>query len=224
MDRITESLISELITNLELTTEGESKDFEKLANYTVVSNEFNKTFDVESITVDEGNDTGLDGIAIIVNGQLVESTDEIDDLLEKNNFLEIEYIFVQAKTSANFDSAEINTFIFGIQDFFSLRPRLVRNDDIKRFAEVSNYIFEKAPKFRENPTLKLFFVTTGKWTNDTNLRAVIDSGINSLEQTNLFEKVIFTPFGARDLATAYRKTKESISTTVTFNKDRKSVV
>lgn len=217
MDRITESLISELLTNLELKTEGESKDFEKLANYTVVSNEFNKTFDVESITVGEGNDTGLDGIAIIVNGQLVESTDEIDDLLEKNNFLEIEYIFVQSKTSANFESAEINTFIFGIQDFFSLKPRLVRNDDIKKFAEVSNYIFEKAPKFRENPSLKLFFVTTGKWTNDPNLRAVIDSGLNSLELTNLFEKVNFTPFGARELATAYRKTKESISTTVTFN-------
>jgi hypothetical protein len=217
MDRITESLISELLTNLELKSEGESKDFEKLANYTVVSSEFNKTFDVESITVGDGNDTGIDGVAIVVNGLLVETTDEIDDLLEKNNFLEIEYIFVQAKTSANFDSAEINTFIFGIQDFFSLKPKLVRNDDVKRFAEVSNYIFEKAPKFRENPSLKLFFVTTGKWTNDANIMAVIDIGVNSLEQTNLFEKVSFTPFGARALATAYRKTKESISTTLTFN-------
>lgn len=217
MDRITESLISELLTTLEITSEGESKDFEKLANYTVVSNEYNKTFDVEAITVGEGNDTGLDGIAIIVNGQLIESTEEVDDLLEKNNFLEIEYIFIQAKTSSSFESAEINTFIFGVQDFFSLKPRLVRNDDIKRFAEISNYLFQKAPKFRENPTIKLFFVTTGKWTNDTNLKAVIDSGINSLEQTNLFEKILFTPFGARELAAAYRKTKESISTTITFN-------
>ncbi|HAO05535.1 MAG TPA: AIPR protein [Chryseobacterium sp.] len=217
MDRITESLISELLANLEIISEGESKDFEKLANYSVVSNEYNKTFDVEAITVGEGNDTGIDGIAIIVNGQLVESTDEVDDLLEKNNFLEIEYILVQSKISSNFDSSELNTFIFGVLDFFSIKPKLVRNDDIKKFAEVSNYIFQKAPKFRENPTLKLFFVTTGKWTNDTNLRAVIDSGISSLEQTNLFENVDFTPFGARELATAYRKTKESISTTITFN-------
>lgn len=217
MDRITESLINELLTTLEINSEGESKDFEKLANYTVVSNEYNKTFDIEAITVGEGNDTGIDGVAIIVNGQLVDSTEEVDDLLEKNNFLEIEYIFVQSKTSSSFDSAEINTFIFGVQDFFSLKPKLVRNDDIKKFAEVSNYIFQKAPKFRENPTIKLFFVTTGKWTNDTNLRAVIDSGVNSLEQTNLFETVQFTPFGARELATSYRKTKESISTTITFN-------
>ncbi len=217
MDRITESLIKELLTTLEITTEGESKDFEKLANYTVVSNEYNKTFDIEAVTVGEGNDTGIDGIAIIVNGQLIDSSDEVDDLLEKNNFLEIEYIFVQSKTSSSFDSSEINTFIFGVQDFFSLKPKLVRNEDIKRFAEISNYIFQKAPKFRENPTIKLYYVTTGKWTNDTNLRAVIDSGVNSLEQTNLFEGVSFTPFGAKELATSYRKSKESISTTITFN-------
>lgn len=217
MDRITESLINELLTTLEITSEGEAKDFEKLANYTVVSNEYNKTFDIEAITVGAGSDTGIDGIAIVVNGQLVDSTEEVDDLLEKNNFLEIEYLFIQSKTSSSFDSSEINTFIFGVQDFFSLKPKLVRNDDIKKFAEVSNYIFQKAPKFRENPAIKLFFVTTGKWTNDTNLRAVIDSGVSSLEQFNLFETVHFTPFGARELATSYRKTKESISTTITFN-------
>lgn len=217
MDRITESLIKELLNTLEIASKGESKDFEKLANYTIVSTEYNKTFDVEAITVGDGNDTGLDGIAIIVNGQLVESIEEVEDLLERNNFLEIDYVFIQSKTSSSFESAEINTFIFGVQDFFSLSPRLVRNEDVKRFSDISNYLFEKAPKFRRNPNIKLFFVTTGKWTGDTNLQAIIDAGLTSIEQTNLFEKVLFTPFGARELATAYRKTKESISTTITFN-------
>ena len=217
MDRITESLIAELLTNLELASEGESKDFEKLVNYTIVSTEYNKTFDIDTVTVGEGGDTGLDGIAIIVNGQLIESTDEVDDLLEKNNFLEIEYVFTQSKTTSSFDSGDMNTFLFGVQDFFSLKPKLVRNEDVKRMAEISNYLFQKAPKFRENPSLKLFYVTTGKWVEDTNLKAVIDSGITSLEQTNLFENIKFTPFGAKELATAYRKTKESVSTTITFN-------
>jgi hypothetical protein len=136
---------------------------------------------------------------------------------KKNNFLEIDYIFIQSKTSSNFESAQINTFLYGVQDFFSLNPRLVRNDDIRKFNEISNYIFQKAPKFKENPTLKLFFVTTGKWTNDQNLRAVIDSGTSLLEETNLFSNINFSPYGARELSTSYRKTKESISTTITFN-------
>lgn len=217
MDRITESLITELLSNLEINSEGESKDFEKLSNYTVVSNEYNKTFDIETLTVGDGNDTGIDGIAIIVNGQLVESTDEVDDLLEKNNSLEIEFLFVQSKTSPNFDGADMNTFLFGALDFFSTKPKLVRNEDIKRFAEVSNYIFDKAPRFKENPSLKLYYITTGKWNNDANLNGIIENGVSNLEQTNLFEKVTFYPFGARELATAYRKTKESISTTINFS-------
>lgn len=54
MDRITKSLIEELLNNLELQSEGDSKDFEKLVNYSVVSNEYSKTFDVEVITIGDG--------------------------------------------------------------------------------------------------------------------------------------------------------------------------
>jgi hypothetical protein len=217
MDRITESLIKELLVNLELASAGEAKDFERLTNFTIISNEYNKTFDVDSVTVGEGNDTGLDGIAIIVNGQLTESIEEVDDLLTKNNSLEVEYIFIQAKSSPNFESAQINTFFFGVQDFFASSPRLVRNSDISKFAEISNHIYGKAPRFKNNPILKLYFSTTGKWTEDQNLKAVADNGISVLENTNLFEKVSFIPIGARELANLYRKTKEAIHTTITFN-------
>lgn len=217
MDKITSSLIKELLTTQELRSEGEAKDFEKLVNYSILSNEYNKTFDIESVTVGEGNDTGIDGIGIIVNGQLIESVQEIDDLIEKNNFLEVEFIFTQSKTSSNFSGADINTFIFGILDFYSDNPKLVRNESLQKFAEISNHIFDNAPKFKKNPTIKLFYVTTGKWTDDQNLKAVMTSGLDGIEQTNLFNKVYFTPFGAREISNAYRKTKESVSTTINFN-------
>lgn len=217
MDRITTSLISELLINLELNSEGEAKDFEKLCNYSIISNEYAKTFEIENISIGDGNDTGIDGIAIIVNGQLVDSIEEIEDLLETNNFLEVEYVFIQAKTSSSFEGSEINTFIFGVLDFFSTTPRLVRNSDVEKFAEISNFIFAKAPQFKQNPSVKLYYVTTGKWTGDTNLQGIISSGVANLEATNLFEKVLFVPFGAREIATSYRKTKEAINTTIIFN-------
>lgn len=217
MDRITGSLIIELLANLEIKSEGESKDFEKLVNYVVTSNEYNKTFEIDSLMVGDGNDTGIDGISIIANGQLIESTDEVDDLLEKNNFLEVDYLFVQAKTSSNFDGGEINTFLFGVNDFFSLESKLVRNEEIQHFAEISNYIIEKAPRFRRNPSLKLYYVTTGNWTGDTNLKGIIQSGRHTLEQTNLFDKVVFNVWGARELSTAYRKTKDAITSTINFS-------
>ena len=217
MDKITTSLITELLKNKELESEGESKDFERLSNYCIISNEYSKTFDIESVTVGDGNDTGIDGIAIIVNGQLIEHIEEIDDLLETNNSLEVLYIFIQAKTSSNFSSGDLGTFIFGVSDFFANQPSLVRNADISHFAEISDYLYQKAPSFRENPTLKLFYVTTGKWMDDINLLAVIKNGLATFEQKNLFEKINITPYGAKEIANSYRKTKEAISTTINFN-------
>ncbi len=216
MDRITKSFIEEMLSQQELTSEGESKDFEKLVNYVVISNGYNRSFNLDYVTVGEGNDTGIDGVAIIVNGQLVETIDEIDDLLEKNGSLEVTYIFTQAKTSSSFDSAQINTFAFGIKDFFSETPQLVRNADIAKFAELSDHLYNNAASFRENPNLKMYFVTTGTWTGDQNLAAVVETAKSELEQKNLFNKIQFEPYGARELAAAYRRTKEAVSCTLTF--------
>lgn len=124
---------------------------------------------------------------------------------------------VQAKTSANFSSSEINTFIYGVNDFFAEVPKLVRNESLSKFAEISNHIFANAPKFKRNPNVKLFYVTTGKWVEDSNLMAVITSGKDLLEETNLFNNVIFNPVGARELSFSYRKTKENVSTTINFS-------
>ncbi|WP_025764628.1 AIPR family protein [Dyadobacter tibetensis] len=216
MDRITQSFIKELLETEELTSQGESKDFEKLANYSIISNEYNKTFDLNFVTIGDGDDTGVDGISIIVNGVLVENTEEIDDLIEKNGTIEVDFTFIQSKTSSNFSTSELNTFIFGVKDFFSISPKFRRNESLQKFADLANHIYNNAPKLKNNPTCKLFYVTTGKWVGDTNLIAIIESGKEDLESTNLFDSIDIIPIGARELATYYRKTKESVSTTITF--------
>lgn len=217
MDRITKSLVDDFILNQGITPVSESSDFEKFSNFSIVSLEYQKSFDIDFVTVGDGNDTALDGIAILVNGVLIENTDEIDDLLEKNGFLEVEFIFIQSKTSSSFDSGEIGKFLYGVKDFFSETPTLVRNTDIINFAELSDYIMSKAPSFRANPTLKLFYVTTGTWTSDQNLSAVLNNGKIELENLNLFETVSTFPFGTNELVRTYRKSKEAISTTFEFN-------
>lgn len=216
MDRITQSFIKELLETEELISKGESKDFEKLANYSIISNEYNKTFDLNFVTIGDGDDTGIDGISIIVNGVLVENTEEIDDLIEKNGTIGVDFTFIQSKTSSNFSTSELNTFIFGVKDFFSITPKLRRNESLQKFADLANHIYNNAPKLKNNPTCKLFYVTTGKWVGDTNLIAIIESGKEDLESTNLFDSIDVTPIGARELATYYRKTKESVSATITF--------
>lgn len=218
MDRITKSLMQELLNNWNMESVGESKDFENFVNYSILSQEYSKTFSLEDLSTGEGNDTGVDGIAIIANGNLLSDLDEAADLIESiSNNLEVDFIFSQSKTSPNFKANEVSTFLFGVEDFFSEDPKLPRNEHIKKFVQISNLIFEHAAKFKRNPCLKIYYVTTGTLQEDTNFQARVDVAIASLKSSNLFSKVSFTPLGAQELSKLYRKSKESISTTFQFS-------
>ncbi len=216
MDRIVKSLVEDLLNSLELKSESQDIDFEKFANYCIISKEYNKSFDLETSLTGTGDDTGIDGIAIIVNGQVIENTEDIDFLLENNNYLEATLIFIQAKTSPEFSSKEMNNFAYGVKDFFAEDHKLRRNQEISDLAEISNYLFDKASKFRHNPKLKLYYISNGNWTGDQNNVAIIDSNKNELIETNLFDSVTFEPIGAADIAKIYRATKNSISATFNF--------
>jgi hypothetical protein len=118
MDRITRSLLGDFLKTQEIKSNDESSNFEKFCNYSIISNEYNKNFDIDNITIGAGNDTGIDGIAIIVNGYLVEEIHEIDDLLQQNGSLEVKYILTQAKTSSNINTGDMHLFYAGVYDFF----------------------------------------------------------------------------------------------------------
>jgi hypothetical protein len=217
MDRITKQLLADFLNAQEIEAKKESDDFEDFCNYTIVSNEYNKTFDINTVSTGSGSDTGIDGIAVIVNGHLVEDSDEIDDLLESNGFIDVTYIFIQAKTSSNFDTKEMHSFYFGVSDFFSESPQLPRNDEIKRLSELSEYIIENASDFKENPKCKTFFITTGVVNEDQNISAVKQSSIDTLRTYNLFENIEAHTLGANELGKLYRKTKNPISCSFTFS-------
>ncbi|MBW1613518.1 MAG: AIPR family protein [Deltaproteobacteria bacterium] len=216
MDRIVKSLVEDLLKSLELSSEGIEKDFEKFSNYCLISKEYNKSFDIDISETGTGDDTGIDGIAIIVNGQIVENKEDIDFLLESNNYLESSYIFVQSKTSNSFSSKDLNNFGFGVKDFFSETPKLRRNKEIENFAEISNYLLSKASKFRINPKCKLYYVSNGNWNGDQNNEAVIATIVKDLTGTNLFSDIVYDPIDANELSRLYRNTKNSITTTFLF--------
>lgn len=207
MDRITKQLVVDFLSTQEINSVSQSDDFEVFSNYCVVSKEYNRTFDPTDITVGNGNDTGIDGIAIVVNGYLVEDIDEVQDLIEQNGYLDVTYIFTQAKTSSSFESTGISSFIFGVKDFFSESPGLIRNNDIQKFADISNFILGKAAHFRTNPICKMFYITTGQWNDDPNHVALVNAGLNDLRSENIFDDIKFAPLGASDMSKLYRSTK-----------------
>ena len=88
LDIVTKSFFDQFKEQYGYTNEQESRIFEMFIIYCVVS-KYIKTETIskdllEDLNVGDGGDWGIDGIIIIVNGKIVLSKQEVDDLLQAN--------------------------------------------------------------------------------------------------------------------------------------------
>jgi hypothetical protein len=167
MDRITESLLQEFSAENILEKLSEERRFEHFASYVTVRRHFSQTFDTFDIVTGGGADTGIDAIAIIVNGSLVTDVDSFEEVAQGAENLDVTFIFVQAERSSSFEASKIGTFHFGVQDFFKVHPSMPRNEQVANAATIMSSIYDRSSKFkRGNPACRMFYVTTGKWLGD----------------------------------------------------------
>lgn len=211
--------MDDFIKSQEIKEKESSKQFEMFAAYSVIEQWFADTYDLSDVVIGDGGDCGIDAMAIIVNGNMVTTKDEIDDIIELNRSLsEVTFVFVQAKTSASFDYGDMGTFGAGVKDFFSDDPQMVRNESIQSKSEIVDYIFSKATLIKKNPTCHLYYVSTGKWVDDQNCKARINIAINDLESFNIFSAVEYKPIDCNLLQKLYRKTIDVVETEINFEK------
>lgn len=217
MDKIIQSYMNDFLKSHEIEEKKENKQFEMFASYCAVSQQYGEQFYLNDIITGAGGDCGIDGIAIIANGTLINSKEEIDDLIEINKKIsDLIFVFTQAKTSASFSSSEIGTFGAGVVDFFSEAPRFPRNEFIKDKYFISEYIFHKSVCLKEKPKCYLYYMSTGKWVNDLNCVARKDMIINDLKELNIFSNIQFIPVDADLLQKYYRNTIDVAETEISF--------
>jgi len=217
MDRIIQSYMDLFLQSQQIEEKDKSKQFEMFASYCAVEQIFTDNYNLEDIIIGDGGDCGIDAVAIIVNGTFITSKEEIDDLLEMNNKLvEISFVFVQAKTSANFDYGEMGTFGVGVKDFFSEQPQMVRNAALEEKSEIAEYIFTKSPYIKQKPNCYLYYITTGKWADDQNCVGRMKIAKDDLLDHNIFNDVFYIPVGADLLQKYYRNTIDVIETEIDF--------
>ncbi len=218
MDRIIQSYMDLFLQSQQIEEKDKSKQFEMFASYCAIEQVFTDNYDLEDIIIGDGGDCGIDAVAIIVNGTFITSKEEIDDLLEMNNKLvEINFIFVQAKTSANFDYGDMGTFGVGVKDFFSEQPQMVRNEALAEKSKIAEYIFTKSPYIKRKPNCYLYYVTTGRWVDDQNCVGRMRIAKDDLLNQNLFNDIFYIPVGADLLEKYYRNTIDVIETEIDFD-------
>jgi hypothetical protein len=219
LDRITKSLLDTFIESEGLTKLGETDAFERFATFCVISREHPETFNIEDVIVSGGNDTGIDSIGTIVNGSLITSAEELEDLLQASGYIEASFVFVQAKTAGGFDAGEIGTFCTGVRDFFSEAPALPRNEAVAAAAELQAAIYDNSARFRRgNPQIRLYYVCAGKWLGDPHLEGRVSTEVQALEALDLFAPsgVEFLPIDADRLQVLYRDTQHRVTSEFQF--------
>jgi hypothetical protein len=217
LDQITKALVDEFLAQATMPSQGVEQDFERFATYVLVSPHIEAAVDFPHVMTGSGGDTGLDSIALIVNGELVTDPDEIDELAEAGTTLDVHYIFVQTETATSFATAKIGQITYGVQDFFADTPSLTRNALVQASADLSQRVLANARLFRNgNPACSVYYVTAGRWTEDPDLTARVRSATQEIDNLNLFSKVAFVPLDARAIQRRYQALRTGVEREFSF--------
>lgn len=216
MDRVSEALLTEFSHERGISSLPEDKRFEHFISFITVGRHYGETFDTEDVLV--GAATGIDGIAIIVNGNLITDIETLEELKDAAD-LDITFVFVQADRGPSFDASKIGNFGFAVTDFFKEAPTLPRTQEVTDAAAIMTDLYRTSTKFkRGNPACRLYFATTGTLTGDTLLEGRRKAVVDDLLATNLFRDVTFTLLGADGIQKLYRQSKNAIEREFIFDK------
>lgn len=223
MDIITKSQFEQFKNQYGLQRQSESSAFEFFVIYCVAS-KYVKSDTISKdllndLCVGNGGDLGIDGFIPIVNGKIVTSRQEVDDLLSANGSLSVHFVIVQAKTSESFNVASLGQTLDGAE--YLLKEVLGEtilptcNEDIKDCRELFKHIYQKSADFSDgiNPKLTIYYVTCGDYQAQQDFTSKIAKTESYINQSDLISPDGFRCFmlGKKELINLYKETKSQLA-------------
>ncbi len=164
----------------------------------------------------KGDEFGIDGIAISVQGTLCVDADEAASVLSVGRNHVGSFHMYQSKTSDSLDYGQISKFLDAVYDFFT-DLKLLHGEQIEDLVGARDQVFAAAT--RSNPDLKCYFCTTGSGEVSQAIGALIQSNKSRLEALNIFGAINISCLGARDIQEAFRAATNSSSSSIYFPKN-----
>ena len=93
-DEILKSHVRDFAEQNALESRPEPEQFERFVNYCIISKQYPREFDFENLSVGGGADSAIDGVATIVNGNIVQDPEEIDFFLKNNGSLSVSFSLI----------------------------------------------------------------------------------------------------------------------------------
>ena len=162
-----------------------------------------------------GNEFGLDGVAIMVQGELCPDSDKVNELLATGKNHIAEFNLFQSKTSERLDYGDISKFFDAVTSFFD-KSFLNPSDQLLDLMSASDVVYSAALK--RNPTLRLFFVTTGSGEVSEQISKLVEANKTRFYDLNIFDEIEISIIGAKVLQVGYRSATNSVSARIEINK------
>ncbi len=203
----------------ELEEENEDMLFEQFINYCVLNNhviDSERNFQ----EMDTGTAKGIDGIAILVNNKLIINEEDIEEIIDSKNKFSVDFIFVQSKTSANFNDAKVSYFFRNIEKFITEEECSIK--ELEKFWEIKNIIYKNSRLFKkENPNCIMYYATSSSTTEiSADIDETITEGKKRLNDTGYLSDIIeFHPLGVKEIQKLYRKIDADLEAEFLFPKN-----
>ncbi len=149
MKLILKSYLEDFKENIGLSLKNESDLFERFAAYCILYKGLYPNFSIspeDLEIINTGNYRGIDNIAFIVNGGLITSLEDIENIFKQNPRNRIKIIFEQSKHQDNFKESDINYFITIIKDFLNETPSLELSNEVRSLHEILKFVYQNFTK------------------------------------------------------------------------------
>lgn len=146
---------------------------------------------LEKICVGGSGDNGIDGLAIKLNGILVKSKGEIEDIINKSKTANIEFIFIQSKYKEKFDASELSSFIDGVRNFLNNKPIMDLNEKSSEMFTLKEHLMSDdiVYHWENNPSVRMYYVAMGKWRNIPQHLALADQAKIDIKALNIYDNI-----------------------------------
>ena len=215
-DVILEGYLKNFSDKFDYSDEKIDTQFEHFVNYNIVSKSYPREMNLDVISTGGNDDIGIDGVAILVNGIIIENIEEIEHIKNTNQSLDIEFILIQSKNRPNFEGAALGTFIFGVKNFFDNETAIPENDFIKKIRAIKEYIYTDTLSFKSNPILRLYFATVGEWKEPQHITGRVNRELKHLKDTKLFRDIKIEYYDAERLKKTYKELSRKITKEILF--------
>ncbi|TXI74370.1 MAG: hypothetical protein E6Q49_01930 [Limnohabitans sp.] len=174
----------------------------------------------EDCVVGEDAQPGVDALGVIINGSFVRDLDEVETYIEMNGYLDVDFVFVQAKTSASFDVSALGNLGDTVERLFESGPIAVDNEKVHSFCALKDAIFSKSRAFkRRNPAVHLYYVSSGSTPyEDANFSAKERLIVNRLLKPGTLSSAHVTLIGAQQIQRRSLQISNSLSREILFPK------